>query len=51
LKLQSTLLTFVSVLVLLEDDCKILVSFGQIQNLEVSNLLMAKLKKVNIAVT
>jgi hypothetical protein len=30
---------------------KILVSFVQIQNFEVSNLAMAKVQKVNIAVT
>jgi len=36
--------------VLSKVDCKILVSFGQIQNFEVSNLAMAKVKKVNIAV-
>jgi hypothetical protein len=38
-------------LVLLKDDCKILVSFEQIQNFEVSNLAMAKVQKFNIAVT
>ncbi len=32
-------------------DCKFLVSFKQIQNFEASNLAMAKIKKVNIAVT
>jgi hypothetical protein len=37
--------------VLSKVDCKILVSFEQIQNFEVSNLAMAKVKKVNIAVT
>jgi hypothetical protein len=36
---------------LLKDDCKILVSFEQIRNFEVSNFAMAKVKKVNIAVT
>ena len=41
----------VSLLVLLKDDCKILVLFEQIQNFEVLNLAMAKVKKVNIAVT
>ncbi len=33
-------------LVLSKVDCKILVSFKQIQNFEVSNLAMAKVKKV-----
>jgi hypothetical protein len=37
--------------VLLKDDCKISVSFKQIRNFEASNLAMAKVKKVNIAVT
>jgi len=36
--------------VLSKVDCKILSSFGQIQNFEVSNLAMAKVKKVNIAI-
>jgi len=38
-------------LVLSKDDCKISVLFEQIQNFEVSNLGMAKVKKVNITVT
>jgi hypothetical protein len=37
--------------VLSKDDCKISASFKQIQNFDVSNLAMAKVKKVNIAVT
>jgi hypothetical protein len=37
-------------MLLLKDDCKISVLFDQIQNFEVSNLAMAKVKKVNIAV-
>jgi hypothetical protein len=37
-------------LVLSKDDCKIWVSFEQIQNYKVSNLTMAKVKKVNITV-
>jgi hypothetical protein len=37
--------------VLLKDDCKILVLFKQIQNFKVSNLAMAKAQKVTIAVT
>ncbi len=41
----------VLLLVLSKDDCKILVLFEHIQNFEVSNLTMAKVKKVNIAVT
>jgi hypothetical protein len=36
--------------VLSKDGCKILVSFEQIRNFEVSNLTTAKVKKVNIAV-
>jgi hypothetical protein len=32
-------------------DCKILVSFGQIQSFEISDLVMAKVEKVNITVT
>jgi hypothetical protein len=31
--------------------CEILVSFRQVQNLEISDLAMAKVEKVNIAVT
>jgi hypothetical protein len=40
-------------LVLSKDDCKnsVSVSFKQIQNFEVLNLAMVKVKKVNIAVT
>ncbi len=38
-------------LVLSKDDSKVLVSFIQIRNFEVSNLGMAKVQKVNIAVT
>jgi hypothetical protein len=38
-------------LVLSKDDCKISVSLEQIQDFEVSNLAMAKVKEVNIAVT
>jgi hypothetical protein len=30
--------------------CKILVSFGQVQNWEISDLAMAKDEKVNVAV-
>ncbi len=41
----------VLLLVLSKDDSKILVSFIQIQNFEVSNLAMAKVQKVNMAVT
>ncbi len=37
--------------VLSKVDSKISVSFGQIRNFEVLNLAMAKVKKVNIAVT
>jgi len=37
--------------VLSKDDSKILVSFIEIQNFEVSNLAMVKVQKVNIAVT
>jgi hypothetical protein len=37
--------------VLSKDDCKILASFEQIQNFKVSHFSMAKVKKVNIAVT
>ncbi len=37
--------------ILSKDDCKISVSFKQIWNFKVSNLTMAKVKKVNIAVT
>jgi hypothetical protein len=37
--------------VLSKFDCKISVLFRQIQNFEVSNLAMAKVKKINIAVT
>ncbi len=37
--------------VLLKDDCKISVLFEQIQNFKILNLAMAKVKKVNIAVT
>jgi hypothetical protein len=44
-------LTLVLPLVLSKDDCKISVSFEQVQNFEVSNLAMVKVKKVNIAVT
>ncbi len=41
-----------SVLLLLSKyDCKISVSFKQIQNFKVSHLAMAKVKKVNIEVT
>jgi hypothetical protein len=36
--------------VLSKDDCKISVLFEKIQNFEVSNLAMAKVKIVNIAV-
>jgi hypothetical protein len=35
----------------LKDDCKISVSFEQIQNFKVSHFLMAKVQKVTIAVT
>jgi hypothetical protein len=45
--LQSTLLT----LSFAFGTFKILVSFEQIQNFEVLNLAMAKVKKVNIEVT
>jgi hypothetical protein len=41
----------VLLLVLSKDDCKILVSFELIQNLKVLYFSMAKVKKVNIAVT
>ncbi len=41
----------VSPLVHSKDDCEISVSFKQIQNFEVSNLAMVKVKKVNITVT
>jgi hypothetical protein len=37
--------------VIFKVDRKISVSFGLIQNFEVSNLAMAKVKKVNIADT
>jgi hypothetical protein len=40
-----------SLLVLSKDDCKILASFKQIQNFKVSHFSMAKVTKVNIAVT
>ncbi len=35
----------------MKDDCKILASFEQIWNFKVLHFLMAKVKKVNIAVT
>jgi hypothetical protein len=35
---------------ILKVDCKILVSFGLVQNLEISDLAKAKVEKVNIAV-
>jgi hypothetical protein len=41
----------VSLSVLSKVDCKILVLFEQNPNLEVSNLAMAKVKKVSITVT
>ncbi len=41
----------VSLSVLSKVDCKFLVSFEQIQNFKVSSLAMAKVKKVNMAVT
>ncbi len=41
----------VSLSVLSKDDCKISVSFEHIQNFKVLDFLMAKVKKVNIAVT
>jgi hypothetical protein len=41
----------VLLLVLSKDDCKISVSFDHIQNFQVSNLVMAKVEKFNIAVT
>jgi hypothetical protein len=41
----------VLLLVLSKDACKISVSFKQIQNFEVSNLAIAKIKKVNITFT
>jgi hypothetical protein len=44
-------LTFAFTFSALKVDRKILVSFGLIQNFEVSNLAMAKVKKVNIADT
>ncbi len=34
-----------------KDDCKILVTFEQIQNFKILHFLMAKVIKVNIAVT
>jgi hypothetical protein len=37
--------------VLSKVDLKILVSFGLIQNFEILDLVIAKVKKVNIAVT
>jgi hypothetical protein len=37
--------------VLSKFDHKILVSFGLIQNFQISDLAMAKVEKVNIAVT
>jgi hypothetical protein len=37
--------------VLLKVDCQISILLGLIQNFEVSNLAMAKVNKVNIAVT
>jgi hypothetical protein len=40
-----------SLLVLSKVDHKISASFGLIQNFEISDLTMAKVKKVNIAVT
>ncbi len=52
---HSNAIYFVDFLVLLlvlsKDDCKILVLFEHIQNFEVSNLTMAKVKKVSITVT
>jgi hypothetical protein len=36
---------------ILKVDCKILVSFGLVQNLEISDLAMAEVEDVNIAVT
>jgi hypothetical protein len=42
-KLQSTLLTLLSGLS--DNDCKISVPFEQIQNSEVSNLAMVKVRK------
>jgi hypothetical protein len=37
--------------VLSKDDCNIVVLFKKIQNFKVSNLVMAKVKNLNIAVT
>jgi hypothetical protein len=51
MKFQSTLRLSVSLSVPSKDDCKILVSFEQIQNFKVSHFSMVKVKTVNIAVT
>ncbi len=52
MKLQSTLLTFSFTFgTVMKDDYKISVLFKQIQNFKVLKLAMAKVKKVNIAVS
>jgi hypothetical protein len=51
MKFQCTLLTFGFAFGTFKNDSKISVLFVEIQNLKVSNLAIAKVQKVNIAVT
>jgi hypothetical protein len=51
LAFNCDVLNWLSLSVLSKVDCKISVLIGLIQNFEISDLVMAKVKKLNIAVT